>query len=326
MTWLTWRQYRVPVATLFAIALVIGGIMLLTASGLDVAGQGDAYLSRLHDSARTEYVVGLVAVYVIPGLVGVFWGAPLVAREVENGTHRLVWNQTVTRGRWLAVKIGVGAAAAMAIAGLTSLSVGWWSASIDAAAEVTDGGMFAPRVSPEVFGGRGVVPMAYAVFALVLGVAVGVVLRRTVAAMAVTFVLFVAVQVLFPIFVRPHILPPLERTTSMTQLVNPLAYYGDTDRVDKIRGGGLSGVWTVGDDTVDAAGNVVTVLPAEFANCMAPVRECLVKLDELGYQQRQAYQPASRFWALQVAELGIFLAMSGLLTWFTVSWSRRRLS
>ena len=35
-------------------------------------------------------------------MIGAFWGAPMVARELETGTHRLVWNQSVTRTRWLA--------------------------------------------------------------------------------------------------------------------------------------------------------------------------------------------------------------------------------
>ena len=47
---------------------------------------------------------------VAPALIGVFWGAPLVARELEAGTHRLVWTQSVTRTRWLATKLGLTAA------------------------------------------------------------------------------------------------------------------------------------------------------------------------------------------------------------------------
>ena len=35
-----------------------------------------------------------------------FWGAPLLAREFETGTFRLAWTQSVTRTRWLAVKLG----------------------------------------------------------------------------------------------------------------------------------------------------------------------------------------------------------------------------
>jgi len=53
-----------------------------------------------------EAALGLV-VLVVPALIGVFWGAPLIARELETGTFRLAWTQSVTRTRWLAVKLGV---------------------------------------------------------------------------------------------------------------------------------------------------------------------------------------------------------------------------
>ena len=46
---------------------------------------------------------------VVPAVVGAFWGAPLVARELEAGTHRLAWNQAVTRTRWLTTKLAVTA-------------------------------------------------------------------------------------------------------------------------------------------------------------------------------------------------------------------------
>jgi len=39
-------------------------------------------------------------VVAVPGLIGIFWGAPLVARELETGTYRLAWTQSVTRKRW----------------------------------------------------------------------------------------------------------------------------------------------------------------------------------------------------------------------------------
>ena len=42
-----------------------------------------------------------------PLLVGLFWGAPVLAREFERGTHRLAWTQSVPRRAWLVVKLGV---------------------------------------------------------------------------------------------------------------------------------------------------------------------------------------------------------------------------
>ena len=66
----------------------------------------------------------------VPALIGMFWGAPLVAREFETGTLRLVWTQGVTRVRWLAAKLGVAGMAAITAGELFSLMVDWWSSPI----------------------------------------------------------------------------------------------------------------------------------------------------------------------------------------------------
>ena len=47
------------------------------------------------------------------------------------GTFRLAWTQSVTRTRWLAVKLGVVGLASVAVAGLFSLMVTWWSSPLD---------------------------------------------------------------------------------------------------------------------------------------------------------------------------------------------------
>lgn len=131
----------------------------------------------------------------------------------STGTHYLAWNQGVTRTRWLATKLGLGAGAAMAAAGLAALAVSWWSSPIDRA--VNGGGAtdtYFPRLDPVAFAARGVVPMAPAVFAFVLGVALGMVIRRTLPAMATTLVVYAAAQITVPMWIRPH-LATMDRTT-----------------------------------------------------------------------------------------------------------------
>ena len=51
----------------------------------------------------------------MPVFIGVFWGAPLVARELETGTFRLAWTQSVTRTRWFAIKLTVVGASAVVV-------------------------------------------------------------------------------------------------------------------------------------------------------------------------------------------------------------------
>ena len=108
---------------------------------------------------------GIVVLAVAPAVIGIFWGAPLVARELETGTYRLVWNQSVTRARWLAVKLGFSVlAVAIAVAILTT-AISWWAHPIDGAKGGQRGSLVS-HMTPVAFAMRGVVPVGYAVFAV----------------------------------------------------------------------------------------------------------------------------------------------------------------
>ena len=131
-----------------------------------------------------------------------------MARELEAGTYRLAWTQSVTRRRWLASKLALTVGAAALALGAASLAVTWWSASLDGAVSQTHGGL-PEHLTPVTFAMRGVVPVGYAAFAVVLGATAGAVLRRTLPAMAVTLALYAALQIVVPIWVRPHLVPPV---------------------------------------------------------------------------------------------------------------------
>ena len=64
---------------------------------------------------------------------------------------------------------------------------------------------------------RGVVPIGYAAFAFILGVTLGVLFRRTLPAMAITLAVFAAVQITMPLWIRPHLVPPVQVTLPFTQ-------------------------------------------------------------------------------------------------------------
>src|SRR5215470_16108951 len=219
MTWLVWRQFRtqavVATAALAALGvfLVITGIQLAdyySSSGLSACtgACSDATTSFLNSVANgvtdTAHNLNNGVMYVLPAIVGVFWGAPLIARELEAGTYRLAWNQSVTRRRWLATKLLTIGLATVTVAGLISLMVTWWMSSIDHA------GM--NLLSPAIFGARGVVPVGYAAFAFMLGVMAGVVIRRTVTAMAATLAIVALAQIAMPLWIRGHLMPPVRET------------------------------------------------------------------------------------------------------------------
>ncbi|MGZ4638613.1 MAG: transporter [Actinomycetes bacterium] len=349
MTWLTWRQLRTQTAVVYAAVAAALVLVLLTGPKLADLARGNANIFDLVSRTdRNLFYAGIALMAVVPAVIGAFWGAPMVARELETGTYRLVWAQSVTRTRWLATKLGLTTAAAVVAVGLLSWAVTWWSAPLDGALSSTHGGLPA-RLTPVSFAMRGLDPVAWTVFALVLGVAVGLVLRRSLPAIAVTLALVVVAQVTVPLWVRPHLAPPVTKTVTFST-----ARDGRPGALDSIVGDssgkpvsitvttGGHGDWVIANQTLGANGRP-TSLPAWLQGCLpgppqpgAPqtatvgkagsVDSCLRRLTTEGYRQRLVYQPASRFWALQWVETGLLLVVSGLLAAFSFWWTRRRLT
>ena len=48
----------------------------------------------------------------VPGLIGVLLAAPFIL-DLEHGTYRLAWTQSITRRRWLLGKLGLPVVAAL---------------------------------------------------------------------------------------------------------------------------------------------------------------------------------------------------------------------
>ncbi|HET9944904.1 MAG TPA: ABC transporter permease subunit [Actinomycetes bacterium] len=336
MIWLTWRQFRVQAVAVYTAVAAVAAIVAITGPRLAELARIDANVfDRLTTADRNLFYAGVVVMAVAPAVVGAFWGAPVVARELEGGTHRLAWNQTVTRTRWLATKLGVTTLAAAAAAGLLTLAVTWWSAPLDGAASMTRGGL-PSRLTPVTFAMRGVAPIGYAVFAVALGVAVGIVLRRSLAAVAVTLAVFTFVQIAMPLWVRPHLVAPAQQTIAFTDAnFDGIGMSGTSARLRITVTTGNRGDWVLSNETVDATGQVVA-LPSWVTDCLPPpvgraaggtvkatLRDCFARLTDEGYRQRVTYQPADRFWTLQWAETALFLGLSGLLTGFSFWWIRR---
>jgi len=78
--------------------------------------------------------------------------------EIEQGTNRLAWTQSITRTRWLLVKLGVGALACCAIVGAMAPLLEWWTGVIHRGA----------RILPSLFDISGFVDVAYVLFAFML--------------------------------------------------------------------------------------------------------------------------------------------------------------
>jgi len=341
MIWLTMRQMRVQAAVVLTALLAAAVVLLLTRGAVASAYDRDVetFLDWLNASRKNSalYVVGIALVYVVPPVIGAFWGAPLIAREVESGTHRLVWTQSVSRARWLVTKLAAGVLAAAVASALISLVVTWWCAPIDKAIAAGYGsGLVVPRIKPEMFGARGVAPIGYAVLAFVLGTTVGAFVRRTVTAMAITLAAYVVLLVVLPIWVRPHLVEPVTKTVGITS-ENLHGLRGSPEHgIEELDVEAASdGAWVRSQDTVTPSGRAPASLPQWVEGCLPPrqdpknatpaVQACLDRLASEGYRERVVEYQADQYWALQWRETGLVLGGTAVLAGLCF-WRVRRLS
>ncbi|WP_049564021.1 transmembrane transport protein [Nonomuraea sp. SBT364] len=349
MIWLTWRQFRGAALMTSLLLVLLAAVLVPTgsqlaadyATGIASCTRGEECLNfydRFFDAYQTPFLAGTLVVLVLPALVGLFWGAPLITRELEAGTHLLVWNQGITRTRWLAVKLALTGLVAATAAGISGLAVTWWSGPLDQSAP--EG--FA-LMDPLVFSARGIIPLGYAAFAFVLGVTVGMFVKRTLAAMALTLLVFATIQIAVPLLVRPHLMPPV---TSAFELARE-----NVDMFGVRRDGmptvnltatipGHTGAWVLSSELVDGSGRTIaasgeeaivegvstTSGPCGPQQARQGMQTCLAELNRLGYHQKAVYQPLERFWPMQAIEAGIYALLTLGLTWLCFGWIRRRLS
>lgn len=337
MMWLTWRQFRAQ-AIVTSTALVIAAVVLAITglqlahlygtSGIagcqahsDCATLATRFQAQLNAGSTYKLVddLGTALLFALPAIIGVFWGAPLIARELEAGTFRLAWNQSVTQTRWLAIKIGLVGLASMAAAGLLSLMLTWWATPIERAAGLVSGPV-SNQLEPTIFGARGIAPMGYALFAFALGVAVGVVIRRTIPAMAVTLVVFAFVQIIMSIWVRPHLIEPARRAVVLSAAALSSAKTISVDNGALNVGVNIPGAWVLStSQATNSAGHLVN-RSIQACSYVKSFDGCIAKLK---LHVLVTYQPANRFWAFQWYETAIFVGVSVLLAGFCF-WRIRR--
>ena len=243
----------------------------------------------------------------VPAIIGAFWGAPLLTREFEDHTYRMVWTQSVTRRRWLATKIAVIGVVTVAVVAVVALVFTWWSGPIDATGN---------RIGPATFGSRGIVPVGYALFGLTFGTLVGTILRRTIPAMASSLIGFLIVRM----FVQKVVRARLVGTESVS-----IPSFGPN---------GLGG-WIVSSRTVDVAGHTLSKSAAEgtltaacrITRATQDVDAALAVCgDKIGIHDIAQVHPSGQFWALQTAEFGLFVALAVITAAVCFWWLNHRSS
>jgi ABC-type transport system involved in multi-copper enzyme maturation permease subunit len=309
MIWLSWRQNRLELLVTLAVSVALGAAMtVVTFQAQAVAAAVSQTCSStpgplcqaasVDFNERFRYLNTFfeAALFVLPALAGIFIGAPLLAREFEQGTARLVWTQGITRLRWLGIKLSLILTIGFVISAVLALVAGRWVSS--------QTGVFTNRW--DYFDTQGPVFVGYVIFAIALGIAAGTLIRRVVPAMGATLVAFVAIRLAVFLWVRPNFLPPLELDIS-----NPLTNGGDT--------------WQLGQRAVDLAGHPVSQQYYQqlLANAGFLQGSTADYLRAHGVIVLQSYQPESRFGLFQGLEASLFAVLAAVMLGVAI-WSTRR--
>ena len=320
MTWLAWRQHRVTFAAVLGLFVAVATLLFVSGQSMhrtyDELGFSNC-LPPAHSSCPTlalglpdsfrNVSTWLLPFLLVPGLIGAFWGGPLVARELEHGTHRLVWTQSISRHRWLLVKVAVMALAT--IAGLTALTVllAWWSAPAASAYGNS-------RLDPLRFDLLGIAPVAYGLAALALGISAGTLSRKVVPAIALTLLALAVVRVGVEVGLRPHFMAPETTVTS--------PFIGQPDDV---------GGWVLDQRIVAADGRTLdaTFRPTEAGCGGTTAMRFDARMAEAcapGVKLETRHHPDDRYWRFQLTEAALYLMLAAALVSLSAWWIRHRVA
>ncbi len=216
MIWVSWRQHRGQAISALAVLAALGVYAIIVGSSMRTAfsqdglvsclahGRGTGCPDAIHaftDRFGSEVNVAFWSVLLIlPGLIGVLVGAPLIARELEYGTWRLAWSQTVPRARWLTVKLGLVTGGVIVLGAAMTAVITWYRAPMD---RITG------RLLPSIYDFEGLVLTAYILCAFGFAVLAGLLIRRSIPAMVAAFIPWLAIRLVVEFVFRPHFMAPL---------------------------------------------------------------------------------------------------------------------
>jgi ABC-type transport system involved in multi-copper enzyme maturation permease subunit len=155
----------------------------------------------IHDSFDVRLITPLPQV--LPFVVGIMLGAPLVAREIEHGTAPLSWALAGSRRRWLAARIGAVVPLIVPLLLMLGLASDFLA------------GATVPGLNPWAdFGnymGRGIPLVFWGLAAFAGTAALGTLIGRTAPAMLLAVVICVLVRGTWDPGMNRTVLPPLSQ-------------------------------------------------------------------------------------------------------------------
>jgi hypothetical protein len=324
MTWITWRRYRARIILLglYVVALVVDmplterayQVAVRAAHGEYTSGGGTPLNSALSHASVVD--VGLA---LLPFVIGLVLGAPLVATEFERKTNRIAWLQGVTRTRWLLTTWATLAVPTVLVMALLSPLVQWW-ASHTVSSFSSGGGL----IQPMQMDVSGVAPIALALFTLTFGMFIGIVVRRYFSPYPTSVLGLAVVMGVMPTRILSSLAPKVVVPQTLGRFTmgpslgsNPWFLWNGYQRPPGFR-----------------AGLHTRTVHAVVSYCSNPLHASKYSTGGQGYwyclkahsvQLVNTYQPASHYWTLQLREAGIYVVLAALLLGLSV-WSVRRWS
>jgi hypothetical protein len=317
MTWVSWRLQRTEALLTVAIIGLLAALLVPTGINMASVYDHDGLASCVGKNTspcdeaihvftdRFAGVTGLVGWFnLVPGLIGILLAAPVLL-DLENGTYRLAWTQSISRKRWLAGKLGMSVAVALLTAAASIVLLSWWRTALD---------HLNGRMNNDAFDFEGTVPFGYVLFTLGLALAVGVVWRRAVPALVVAFAAYIASRLFVEGWLRQRYEAPLTATWAARQ-----------------NGPDLSHARLLNERPSDRLGHPLQSVHA-LRDCVSPLRKRLGSVDFACLAHKGAgythavYQPASRFWAFQGIETALFGGAAVVLILFAAWWIHDRVA
>lgn len=321
--WVAWRRYRF---SLFAVLGVLGVLSVylvidgnrMRSAWASYAGCHPARSARcqfawqnFHDSYGDPGLLGVILLF-LPGLVGAFAGAPVLARDLETGTFRYAWTQGAGRMRWAVAAVLPGLIGSAALLAAFGTLVSWHDQPL-VDADIT------PRLHATVFPATGLAIAGWTMAGFGLGLLAGALWRRVVPALATAFAAWFGLAFLTADGLRPHYAALRTRTG-----LNDPAHALVVDRW-----------WTKGgvrvsDAEINSALSAVGI-QSRIGSGKVAVHPGVVNVDPMqyllahGYQSVSGYQPDSRYWPFQWLEFGWLAALTAVLVGATL-WLLRRWS
>ncbi|WP_327273915.1 ABC transporter permease [Streptomyces sp. NBC_01224] len=289
------------------IAIVVGlRIWVAVASSDELCADGDitrcgddTYQPTYARAAAEAYLSGGgTVVLLLAALIGVFVAGPLIARELESGTFRLAWAQSVSPAQWLAARLALPAALVTAGTTVLVLVYRWGWSGLQSNPHASGLGWYENGIHPAL----GPTAVGYALLALAVGALCAVAVRRTVLSMGLTALVLGTVMLGFG--KRRYELWPTAR------------FLGDD--------GPSGNAWHIKWGMLTASGKEIywkdcfragTTHSEDPASCLR---------NQGGITYFADYHPTSHFWPLQLVETGILLALAALAVALAFRVLRRR--